>query len=314
LPWAYFFSKLNILWFSAPYISSLYCDFVTFAKNRSKMAKYSFQNQVVVLTGASSGIGKELALRLAGEGALLVLGARNVEKLETVAGMCRQKGGKALAVQLDVADKESCQNLIEKSVAEFGKIDVLINNAGISMWSYFEAFTDVTPFEKIMQVNYFGSLYCTFYALPYLKKSKGRLVGVSSLTGKTGVPTRSGYAASKHAMAGFFDTLRIELKDTGVSVTMIYPGFVATDVRKYALGSNGKSLGESPLDETGTMTVEKCVDLMMPAIAKRKRELVMTLKGRLGLWLKLIAPGLVDSIALKAVSKKKQSIKKADKK
>jgi len=269
------------------------------------MAKYSFQDQVVVLTGASSGIGKELALRLAGEGALLALGARNWEKLEAVAEMCRQKGGRAMAVKLDVSDKESCQNLIEKTVNEFGKIDILVNNAGISMWSYFEEFTDVTPFEQIMKVNYFGSLYCTFYALPYLKKTRGRLVGVSSLTGKTGVPTRSGYAASKHAMVGFFDTLRIELRDTGVSVTMIYPGFVATNVRKLALGSNGKSLGESPLDETGTMTVEKCVDLMMPAIARRKRELVMTLKGRLGLWLKLMAPGLVDSIALKAVSKKK---------
>ncbi len=278
------------------------------------MAKYSFRNQVVVVTGASSGIGKELALRLAESGALLVLGARNMAKLEAVAKTCRQKGGQATAVQMDVSDKESCRNFIEKTIEKFEKIDILVNNAGISMWSYFEAFTDLTPFEKIMQVNYFGSLYCTFYALPYLKKSKGRLVGISSLTGKTGVPTRSGYAASKHAMAGFFDTLRIELKDTGVSVTMIYPGFVATDVRKHAIGSNGKSLEKSPLDETATMTVEKCVDLMMPAIAKRKRELVMTLKGRLGLWLKLIAPGLVDSIALKAVSKKKQPIKKADKK
>ncbi len=269
------------------------------------MSKYSFKNQVVVITGASSGIGKELALRMAGEGALLALGARHIEKLEAVAGMCRQKGGKALAVRLDVADKESCRHFIEKSVAEFGKIDVLINNAGISMWAYFEEFTDVTPFEKIMQVNYFGSLYCAFYALPYLKKSKGRLVAVSSLTGKTGVPTRSGYAASKHAMAGFFDTLRIELRGTGVSVTMVYPGFVATDVRRLALGKDGKSLGNSPLDESGTMSVERCVALMVPAIVHRKRELVMTLKGRLGLWLKLIAPGLVDRIALKAVTKKK---------
>lgn len=268
------------------------------------MAKYSFQNQVVVITGASAGIGKELALQLAEKGAWLALGARHLERLEAVAETCRQEGGRALAVKLDVSDKESCRVFIEKTVDEYGKIDLLVNNAGISMWAYFEEFTDLTSFEQIMQVNYFGSLYCTFYALPYLKKSKGRLVAVSSLTGKTGVPTRSGYAASKHAMAGFFDTLRIELKDTGVSVTMIYPGFVATDVRKLAMGSNGKSLGKSPLDETGTMTVEKCVNLMIPAIAHRKRELVMTLKGKLGLWLKLIAPRLVDRIALKAVSEK----------
>ncbi len=270
------------------------------------MTKYLFQDQVVAVTGASSGIGKELALRMAGEGAWLSLGARNGEKLEEAANACLQKGGKALRVVLDVADKESCRNFIEETVKAYGKIDVLINNAGISMWAYFEEFTDLKPFEDIMQVNYFGSLYCTFYALPYLKKTKGRIVGISSLTGKTGVPTRSGYAASKHAMAGFFDTLRIELKNTGVSVTMIYPGFVSTEVRKRAFGADGKSLKESPLDETATMTVEKCVDLIIPAIAKRKREVVMTTKARIGLWLKLIAPGLVDNIALKAVSKRKK--------
>ncbi len=275
------------------------------------MAKYSFQDQVVIITGASAGIGKELALQLAEKGAWLALGARNLEKLEAVADMCLQKGGRALVARLDVADKESCRVFIEKTVDEYGRIDLLVNNAGISMWAYFEEFTDLRPFEQIMQVNYFGSLYCTFYALPYLRKTKGRLVGISSLTGKTGVPTRSGYAASKHAVAGFFDTLRIELKNTGVSVTMIYPGFVATDVRRLAMGSDGKSLGKSPLDESGTMTVEECVNLMIPAIANRKRELVMTLKGKLGLWLKLIAPGLVDRIALKAVSKK--NTKKADK-
>jgi short-subunit dehydrogenase len=222
-----------------------------------------------------------------------------------VAQQCRQLGGGALALKLDVADKESCRNFIEKTAEQYGRIDILVNNAGISMWAYFEEFTDLTPFEEIMQVNYFGSLYCTHYALPYLKKSKGLIVGISSLTGKTGVPTRSGYAASKHAMAGFFDTLRIELKDSGVSVTMIYPGFVSTEVRKRAVGADGKPLKESPLDETATMTVEKCVDLMMPAIAKRKREVVMTARAKAGLWLKLLAPGLVDKIALKAVKGKK---------
>ncbi len=276
-------------------------------KTKNIMAKYSFREQVVAITGASSGIGKELALRLAGEGAWLALGARNGEKLKEVARACREKGGKALAVTLDVAEKESCRHFMEKTAEVYGKIDVLVNNAGISMWAYFEEFTELTPFEEIMQVNYFGSLYCTFYALPHLKKSKGRIVGVSSLTGKTGVPTRSGYAASKHAMAGFFDTLRIELKETGVSVTMVYPGFVATDVRKRAFGPDGKSLDDSPLDETRTMTVEKCVDLMLPAIKNRKRELVMTTKGKLGLWLKLLAPALVDKIALNAVSKAKNT-------
>jgi short-subunit dehydrogenase len=269
------------------------------------MAKNSLREKVVAITGASSGIGKELALRMAGEGARLALGARNREKLEKAAAACREKGVEAIAIPLDVAKKESCRNFIEKTVEYYGRLDILVNNAGISMWAYFEEFTDLTPFEEIMQVNYFGSLYCTHYALPYLKKSKGQIVGVSSLTGKTGVPTRSGYAASKHAMAGFFDTLRIELKDSGISVTMIYPGFVSTEVRKRAVGPDGKPLKESPLDETATMTVEKCVDLMMPAIKKRKREVVMTAKAKAGLWLKLLAPGWVDRMALKAVRRKK---------
>lgn len=265
------------------------------------MARFSMKNMAVIITGASSGIGKELALRYAKEGAWLILAARNQEKLEATAESCRSIGGKAVAVTTDVSDVDQCQNLVESCVREFGKIDVLVNNAGITMWSYFDKVKDLNILEKIMQVNYFGSVYCTYYALPYLKKSKGRLVAVSSLTGKTGVPTRSGYGASKHAMAGFFDTIRIELKGTGVSVTTIYPGFVSTKVRQSAMGSDGKPIGKSPVKENKVMTVERCVDLMIPAIASRKRELVMTFRGRLGMWLKLIVPGFVDRIALRAI-------------
>lgn len=265
------------------------------------MAKYSTKDQAVIITGASSGIGKELALRYAKEGAWLILAARNGDKLKEVAESCIKSGGKALAVPADVADKDQCKNLIDSCVKEYGKIDILVNNAGITMWSYFDKVTDLNILEKIMQVNYFGSVYCTHYALPYLKKSRGRLVGVSSLTGKTGIPTRSGYGASKHAMAGFFDALRIELKETGVSVIMIYPGFVSTEVRERAMGGDGKALGKSPVKENKVMTVQKCVDLMVPAIASRKREVVMTFRGKIGMWLKLVAPRLVDRIALNAI-------------
>lgn len=265
------------------------------------MAKYSKKDQAVIITGASSGIGKELALRYAKDGAWLVLAARNKEKLEAVADTCRDTGGKAIAVPTDVADKSQCKNLIDRCIKEYGKIDVLVNNAGITMWACFDEVTDLSILEKIMQVNYFGSVYCTHYALPWLKKSHGRLVGISSLTGKTGIPTRSGYGASKHAMAGFFDALRIELKEYGISVTMIYPGFVSTEVRQRALGGDGKPLGKSPVKENEIMSVERCVDLMIPAIASRKRELVMTFRGKMGMWLKLISPGLVDHMALKAI-------------
>ncbi len=264
-----------------------------------------FNNKVIVITGASSGIGKALALQLADQKAKLALGARNMEKLEEVARQCRQKGAEALALQVDVAREEQCKNFIDKTVEALGAPDVLINNAGITMWAKFDEIKDVNILQRIMQVNYMGSVYCTHYALPYLKASNGRIVGISSLTGKSGVPTRSGYAASKHAMAGFFDTLRIELKETGVSVTMIYPGFVSTEVRERALGPDGNPLRKSPVQEKKVMTPEQCAAQIIPAMAKRKRELVMTLRGKLGVYLKLIAPALVDKIALRAIEKGK---------
>ena len=260
-----------------------------------------FLENVVIITGASAGIGRELALLLAEQGAWLALADRNAEKLEEVASQCRQRGCKAVVVPTDVAEQSQCKNLIERTVAEYSRIDTLINNAGITMWARFDDIRDLAMIEQIMKVNYFGSVYCTYYALPYLKKTQGRIVGICSLIGKTGVPTRSGYAASKHAMAGFFDTLRIELADYGVSVTMIYPGFVATKVRQRALGPDGKPLGKSSVREDKVMTVERCARLIAQAAAQRKREFVMTLRGRLGLWLKLIAPGLVDRFARKAI-------------
>ncbi len=264
-----------------------------------------FKDKVIAITGASAGIGKELALQLAEQKALLVLGARNIEKLEAVAQQCREKGAEAIAVQVDVAIENQCKNFIDSAINKFNRLDVLINNTGITMWAKFEEIKDMSILQHIMQVNYMGSVYCTHYALPHLKASKGRLVGISSLTGKSGVPTRSGYAASKHAMAGFFDTLRIELKESGVSVTMIYPGFVATEVRERALGPDGKPIKKSPVKEKQVMTPQQCAALIIPAMDKRKRELVMTLRGKLGIWLKLIAPSLVDKIALKAIEKGK---------
>jgi len=265
------------------------------------MNNSQFHKTVVIITGASTGIGRELALLLAQQGALLALAARNAEKLEEVAAECRQRGCRALVVPTDVAEKSQCKTLIERTVAEYSRIDTLINNAGITMWARFDDIQDLAMIEQIMRVNYFGSVYCTHYALPYLKETEGRIVGISSLAGKTGVPTRSGYAASKHAMTGFFDTLRIELANYGVSVTMIYPGFVATEVRQRAFGPDGKPLGKSPVREDEVMTVGTCSRLIVQAAAQRKRELVMTLRGRLGLWLKLISPGLVDRIARKAI-------------
>jgi len=262
-----------------------------------------YKDKVVVITGASSGIGKELALQLASQGAWLSLAARDAGRLEAAQADCLARGGQALAIPTDVSEQSQCEGLIRQTVEKYQRIDVLVNNAGISMWANFEDLKSLDMLEKIMRVNYLGSAYCTYYALPYLKQSKGQIVGVSSLAGKNGIPSRSGYAASKHAMAGFFDSLRIELAPYGVSVTMIYPGFVTTEIRKRAFAASGDAMGKSPVRENEIMTVEECVQIMLKAMVKRKREVVMTFRGQAGLWMKLVAPELVDRVALDAIKK-----------
>ena len=268
----------------------------------------SLKNNVTIITGASTGIGEELACQLADQGAHLVLTARRVAELERVADKIAArvaangtKGTKVIVVSADVAVQADCKKIIDTAIAEFGRIDTLVNNAGMTMWAKFEDIQDVDMLARIMQVNYMGSVYCTYFALPHLKASKGRIVGVASLTGLLGVPTRTGYAASKHAMRGFFDSLRIELVDSGVSVTMIYPGFVATGIRENATGADGKPALIDPVDQAGVMSVAECTALIVQALKNRKREEVMTLKGKLGQWLKLIAPGVIDGMAKKAV-------------
>jgi short-subunit dehydrogenase len=264
-----------------------------------------FKEKVIIITGASSGIGKELAIQLSEKNAKLILAARKLEKLEKVKKICRSNESDILIVKTDVSKKEDCKNLIEKTIEKFGKIDILINNAGITIWAKFAEIKDLLIFEKIININYLGSVYCTYYALPYLKQTKGQIIGISSLTGKNGVPTRTAYAASKHAMAGFFDSLRIELYDEGIDITMIYPGFVKTDIRKNGFGKGGKILGESHIDEKGVMSVEKCGNIIIKAIKKRKREIIMTPKGKIGIFLKPFFPKLIDKIAKKSIAKGK---------
>jgi len=266
------------------------------------MSLSMFKDHVAVITGASSGIGYELALQLADQGAWLALAARRKEHLETLAEECRARGGRALVVPTDVAEEKQCQNLIEQTSKEYGRIDTLINNAGITIWAKFEDMQVLFPYEKIMQVNYLGSLYCTYYALPYLKQSQGRIVAISSLAGKTGVPYRSGYSATKFAMAGFFRGIRVELAQYGISVTIVYPDYVQTDTRMKAFGPDGKTLQNQPLRRGKRMiTVEECSRKILLGTAKRKREVILSLRGKLAPWFNLIAPALVDRVASSAV-------------
>jgi len=262
-----------------------------------------FRDKIVVITGASAGIGLEIARQLATDGAALVLAARSAPLLEAAADECRALGARVLHVPTDVAERTQCQALIEQAIAHFGRLDVLINNAGISMHARFDELTDPDAAERIMRINYLGSVWCTYYALPHLKRSRGRIVAVSSLTGINGVPTRTLYAASKHAMKGFFDSLRIELRRDGVSVTVVYPGFVATDIAHRALAADGGLLGERPVDKGAVMSATECARLTLEAAAGRRRELVMTGIARIGILLKAFVPGLVDRVAERKVSR-----------
>ena len=258
---------------------------------------------VVVITGASKGIGAELARQLAAKGAKLVLAARSAKELEEVAADCKEAGASVATVKADVTSERDCQAIVSGAMAAYGRLDVLVNNAGATMWARFEDIHDMGILKRIMDVNYMGAVYCTHYALTHLKQSKGLIVGISSLAGRTGVPTRTGYSAAKHAMTGFFDSLRIELEDSGVAVTMIYPGFVATGIRENATGPDGKPILVSPVKEGEVMSVEDCARRIVTAMERREREVVMTARGKIGLFLKLLAPSLIDRIARRAVEK-----------
>lgn len=262
--------------------------------------------RVVVITGASSGIGAEIARQLAakeGAGLCLVLAARNAAELDAVAGECAALGAQTMTVPTDVGIQIQCRRLVVSAVERFGRIDVLVNNAGRSAHALFEEVEDLSWYEELMRVNLWGSVWCTQAALPALKASQGRIVAVSSLAGLVGVPGRTAYSATKFAMTGFFEALRAEVKDDGVSVTTVYPGVVATRIRHRGFNAQGEPMGASALDEEGAMSVEECARLTIEGMQARRREVVMTAKGKIGRFLKLIAPGLVERMALAALKK-----------
>lgn len=262
--------------------------------------------KIIVITGASDGIGAELARQLAlrhGAALGLVLAARNTDRLDAVAGQCAALGTQTLVVAADLAQEPACRQLIASSVARFGRIDALINNAGISAQALFGDVQaqDLGWYEQLMRINFWGSVWCTHAALPFLKQSRGRIVAVASLAGLIGVPGRTAYSASKFAMAGFFEALRAELKSAGVSVTTAYPGVVATSIRHHGLNAAGLAAGSSGLKEEKAMRVEVCAQLILQAMDNREREVVMTITGKLGRWLKLLAPSRVEAMALAAL-------------
>jgi NAD(P)-dependent dehydrogenase (short-subunit alcohol dehydrogenase family) len=204
-------------------------------------------------------------------------------------------------VRTDVGDPQQCKRLVTAAVERFKRVDALVNNAGRSAHALFEEVPDLGWYEELMRINLWGSVWCTQAALPYLKAARGRIVAVSSLAGLIGVPGRTAYSASKFAMTGFFEALRAELKGAGVSVTTAYPGVVDTRIRYRGFNALGQEMGSSGLREEGAMTVQACARLIVDGMEKRMREVVMTGKGKLGRLLKLLAPALVERMALAAL-------------
>ena len=260
-----------------------------------------------VITGASDGIGAELARRLAARhraGASLVLAARQRDKLTEVAAQCHATGADAIVVPTDVTREEDCRALIDAAVRNFGGIDCLVNNAGMSAHALFEEVApgDLGWYQDLMTVNLWGSVWCTHAALPHLKATRGQIVAVSSLAGLVGVPGRTAYSATKFAMTGFFEALRTELKPAGVAVTIAYPGVVATEIRRRGFNARGEPAGRSGLNEENAMSVRECAELILDGMEERRREVVMTAKGKLGRFLKLVAPGVIENMALAALA------------
>ncbi len=264
------------------------------------------KDKIVIITGASSGIGKACAVECAKRGAKVALAARNVEKLqETAIEIQKKYHTETLSIQTDVTQETDCENLIEKTVQHFGKIDILINNAGIAMRGLFKD-TKLEVIKKVVDVNFWGTVYCTKFALPYLLQTKGSVVGVISIAGYMGLPGRTGYGASKYAVRGFLDTLRVENLKNGLHVLVAAPGFTASNIRNTSLTASGKPQGKSPRDEGKMMSAEECAAHIVTATVKRKRELILTFKeGKFTVWLSKWFPSLLDKLAYNHMAKEK---------
>ena len=267
-------------------------------------------NQIIIITGASSGIGKSLATECAKRGANVVLAARQYVTLCEIAhDLEKQYNIKALAVQCDVAVEEDCAHLIKQTLTTFGKMDVLINNAGISMRALFQD-VDLKVLKNLMDVNFWGTVYCTKYALPQILKTRGSIVGVSSIAGYKGLPGRTGYSASKFAMNGFLDSLRVENLKTGVHVLTACPGFTASNIRNTALAKDGSQQGESSMDENKMMTSDEVAKIILNGVENRSRTLIMTSQGKLTVALSKFLPAFLDKMVYNVFSKEKNPLLK----
>ncbi|MDP4292672.1 MAG: SDR family oxidoreductase [Bacteroidota bacterium] len=265
------------------------------------------KNKVAIITGASSGIGKALAFEFARRGAKVVIAARSFSKLEEIHNALLEMGADAWPVVADVSSETDCRNLTTETIKKYGRIDILVNNAGISMRALFDD-CELDVIRRLMDVNFWGTVCCTKYALPYLLESKGSVVGVVSIAGYVGLPGRTGYSASKYAIRGFLDTLRVENLHRGLHVMVVAPGFTSSNIRNVALTADGSQQGETPRDESKMMSAEKVANKIADGIEKRRRSLVLTfVEGKLTVFLSKWLPRLLDRLAYSHMAKEPNS-------
>lgn len=261
-----------------------------------------FKGKTVIVTGASSGIGLATAREFSRVGANVVLAARNIERLREI----ESELPRALAIECDVTSQDQCRRMVERAVERFGGVDILINNAGLSMRALLED-AQVEVLRRLMEVNFWGTVYCTKYALPYIQASRGSVVGVSSVAGFHGLPARTGYSASKYAMQGFLETVRIENLKKGVHVMIVAPGFTESNVRFSALTADGTTQGASPRKEDKMMSAQSVGRSIVRGCARRKRQMMLDVDGKATVWLKFFAPRLLDRLYYNHMAKEPNS-------
>lgn len=265
-----------------------------------------FQDKVVVITGGSDGIGKALVEAFVELGAKVATCGRNYDKLYHVKSLCP---GKPLLIHTaDVSKEADCRSFIDAVINYYGTIDILINNAGVSMRSQVKD-VELDTIRRVMDINFWGTVYCTKFALPHIINNKGTVVGVSSIAGYRGLPGRSGYSASKFAVNGWLEALRTELLESGVNVMWVCPGFTTSNIRNVALNKEGKPQGESPMDESKMMSSEECAQHIIKSIEKRKRTLVLTFTGKQTVFLNRFFPSLADKMVRKFFFKNGELVK-----
>ena len=262
--------------------------------------------KTVVITGGSDGIGKALCLEYGRRGYAVSFTGRSEEKLKSVSELLKNEGIIHQSFCLDAASDQDNEKLVSETIAAFGRIDVLICNAGISMRALFQNLS-IQSFEKVIRVNFLGAVSLIQHALASLIQSQGIIIGISSINGRRATPARTAYAASKYAMEGFLESLRMELTADGVRVMVVCPGFTKSNMRGSSIMPNGNEQGESKLDEAKMMTAETVAKRVFRAMSKEKRDLILTTQGKLAVWGNKFFPALMDKIVFKVMSKKSDS-------